>query len=395
MPFPDKLRVNIGEGRCWRDNLDLPDVLLLRYVAEMLHFEYEILRTEEDKIIPADLSLACTAILEHAHTDWEFTVPYGLQDVPFFAQKPTDLPKFEAFVYPFSTGVWIFCIVLALLATVVSKWISSSKASLVNTFVSILGSLFKQPLDVEIGSLKKLIWWTFWLIWAGVISSLYSALVVSFLTIPGKELGVKNFQELTIAVQSKRYKCAVPSIPETIMKLMNTTSAEFANQLVKSAIENNLLYRSNNISFGKNIAKNTAVVALRLYADLIELSNNRIKVVSEDVLVTLYMGVGMRRDFCCKEQFNAAVLSAVSTGLTQKWFYDISKHDIWKNKVLKDDWEDEDPPALTVEDLKYVFLLMLIGYVLSILVFIWEFFIPERIINKYIWNCPPCLMRIK
>ncbi|GFQ82086.1 hypothetical protein TNCT_499731 [Trichonephila clavata] len=88
-----------------------------------------------------------------------------------------------------------------------------------------------------------------------------------------------------------------------------------------------------------------------------------------------YVGIGMKKSFCCKERPNSVMYGIVSGGLYEKWFKDqafispLSDRLNVKHEVQK--------LQLTLEDLKLAFFTLSIGYFLAFLAFLSELLAPN------------------
>lgn len=397
MDFPKILKVaTVRNGLIYNGSkvYKMPDFYIMEYLSQKLKFHYEVEETSLNGILDllwddnADIGIAKLPIQEFVLNYADISVPYHSMNTRFMIEKSGEIPKFKAFTYPFSMGIWIFCVFFTLAATSLSKYITSSKTSLVGIFISLVGSLLKQPLKMEVDSSKKKIWWITWLVWAGLISSLYSALFLSFLTVPTREPTVKNFQELSEAVQNKRLKCK--------------SYERYNNRTLESGEEHVRL-------LAEEIAKNKWYIADREYpplskteasianSDLLEVAEvyppNRIKSFSEDFLTVRPNAICVRKGFCCREHMNLALLDALSSGLVDEFYRIPMKKDIWKQDLRRLSWIEETTHALSIEELQYAFYLLLFGYVLFIIVFLCELFIPKHIVLKFLQHNSTVMIR--
>lgn len=165
MQFPSELRVvtlkNVLGQRVDGQWYNEPDYYVLKYLSEKLRFRYDA----QEMVIAdylnaldkglADIGLGRLGIKEEVARYADFTTGYRVLDIGFVIEKSGGVPKFEVFAYPFSMGVWIACLVVLLCSTWLSKWISASRTPLPNTFLSLFGSMLRQPLDIHIDSLDR------------------------------------------------------------------------------------------------------------------------------------------------------------------------------------------------------------------------------------------------
>ncbi|KAG8190916.1 hypothetical protein JTE90_014397 [Oedothorax gibbosus] len=300
-----------------------------------------------------------------------FTAPYHTTKTVFMSEQGGELPKFRAFTFPFSSGVWMFCLCFTLVATVVSKYISSSKQSLFDIFLHLIGSMLKQPLVVEGRNTAKKFWWITWLVWAGLVSFLYSTFFLSFLMLPTKEQSPKNFQELSEAVQNKKFKCVVDPY---VCDLMLESSEDHLRLLAEVIAKNEWYY----IGGLPPISKTDCWIYMYELMEIAYYPPNQIKHFSEDSLYVNHRVVYVGKSFCCSEQLNRVLLNFVEGGFVQKHFSEALRFYVWKNELERLSWMDDKTHALSMEEMKYPFYLLLFCYALCIIVFLFEIFIPKH-----------------
>ncbi|KAG8185311.1 hypothetical protein JTE90_013002 [Oedothorax gibbosus] len=398
MYFPDKLRliVTVANGFVAYNKsgyiIMRPEFYMLDYLSKRLKFNYEITEATPDALLPGlkehfDIGMPYLFMYEKFFDYVHFTVPYHVTKTIFMCEKAGETPKFDAFLYPFHFDVWIFCLCFALVATVVSKYMTSLKQQSVNIFLNLVGSLLKQPLNVEINTLKKQIWWATWLVCAGVMSFLYNAIFLNFLTIPINTHNPKNFQELSEAVQNKKLEC----ITTLNQKNHLLESREEHLRLLGEIITKNEWYFEDH-RIHPIVSKTKCWIDIDQILKLQSYIPPKILHFSDDNLKMFYHVVFVRKSFCCFEQLNNAVLNMIEGGFAEKFYADyLNIHVNWRKELRRLELPDHSVQALGMEEMKYPIYLLLFCYTFCIIVFLFEILLPKTIMltilsNKYVFK---------
>lgn len=237
MKFPNALRVitlkNILARKFKGEIIHEADYYILKYLSKKLRFRFHAKGMSLNDYLAAlykgkaDIGVARLGNKEEVGWWTGFTAPYSVLNIGFVARKPEEVHKFEVFAHPFSPGVWIACLVVLLLATWFCKWITATRMT--NTLLSLFGSMLRQPLDIDIGTLDRRVWWSIWWIYSVVVSTVYVALLFSFVTMPTKGQSVKTFQQLSVAVVNNKFK--VHAIKNLCLKALRTDGQQLKGPL--------------------------------------------------------------------------------------------------------------------------------------------------------------------
>ncbi|KAG8186064.1 hypothetical protein JTE90_005417 [Oedothorax gibbosus] len=389
MYFPDKLQLVTLPNSLFLNNsgyiITRQEFYVLDYLSKRLKFNYNLTEATPDAILSGLKEKFDIAIIRNSYMYEPFfeytpiTVPYHVTKTIFMCEKANEAPKFNAFLYPFHIDVWIFCLCFTLVATVVSKYMTSLKQQSVNIFLNLVGSLIKQPLKVEVNTMKKTICWVTWLVWAGVMSFLYNALFLNFLTLPINTHSPKNFQELSEAVQNKKCKC----VAHFSQKNYLLQSREEHLRLLGEIIAKNGWYFdwSEHPGF-PTISKAECWIDVDQMLQRANYYPPKVKQFSDDNLRLNTNVVYVRKSFCCFEPLNKAVLDLIESGFVEKFYSDPLKFYDWKYELYTRAWPDDSTHELGMEDMKYPFFLLLFCYALCIIVFLFEILLPKRIVHK-------------
>lgn len=407
MSFPNVVKVaaiqlnSIFEFNSTDNRLSGFDGMLLKTLAEKLNFKYDI-RLASDKhwgylnpqgnwngIIgmlvrgEADIGITTMTITQERFQAVDFTVPYFLLDRTFVIGAPGHLPKFEAFTYPFKMEVWVLCLVITLISTLFAQKRMFSLAFF-STFLKMVGSLVNQPLNLTVISPKKL-FWVFWFMYSRAMPFFYSAILLSFLTVPERQVGIRSVEELSKAVESKTHKCLVPA-GTSGSETLRQSSVAYLRSLGNTIKQNGWTYDYTNELEGL-IDESTALIGARKLLQMRlgdpRSSNN---VLSEDSLGVWNVGIAVRKDFCCKQQLDLVIQRVVDSGLMDKWFTDqlAVKH----AGRLPNLSQTQAKLSLTIDDLSSIFKLLLFGNAMALLVFfaehLFKLLVQKRIISMEI-----------
>ncbi|GFY47315.1 uncharacterized protein TNIN_88921 [Trichonephila inaurata madagascariensis] len=365
---------------------------LLNCLAEKLNFEYELILSPDNQwgsrnkngtwngIVglvqsgKAEFAMPALGITEERNEELDFSLPYTLLEKLFVTKEAMEMPKNTAFTYPFTLNAWILYVLMTLAAAILFQRMIFKNATLLGGFLSVLGSIVSQAMENVRETPWRRVLLGSWLSIATVMPFLYNTNFLSFLTLPEKMPFPRTFEELSKAVLSGKYKCLTP-IGTVDRELLHRSDIEYLVKLVQVIEKNDWDYQ-----FGKRFADlldgPTALIVPRAGMNILLGSPPFINVKpSLDNIGIWHVGVGMKKNFCCKERLNSVMYGIVSGGLYEKWFRDQTfivtlrdrlnvKHEVQKIQ-------------LTLEDLKLAFFTLSIGYFLAFLVFLAELLSPK------------------
>ncbi|GFS60113.1 lig_chan-Glu_bd domain-containing protein [Trichonephila inaurata madagascariensis] len=379
--FLAKRAINFADGA---------DGKLLECLAEKLNFQFEILSSTTggslhingswDGVLgliergEADMGLGLLVFSEQRLEAFDFSSSYGALEKVFVVKEPGQMPKITAFTYPFSLNVWILYALMILTATVLFQRIMFRNATLLGSFLSVLGSIVTQGMENVKDSPRRRVLFGLWLTIAAVMPFLYNTSFLSFLTMPEKVPVPKNFKELSELVSTGKYKCLVPK--ESIDgDLLLESGVNYLRKLGKAIKKNNWKY-----SYAEkleNLLDDTTAVIIPTDGITARLgSPPYISVkMSDDSFGIWHSGILFKKGFCCLERLNFMLSGITNGGFHKKWMGDFAFHEtIHKRLELK---HEEPQLQLTLQDLKLAFLSLGFGYTLAFLVFLGEVKIPK------------------
>ncbi|GFY51870.1 uncharacterized protein TNIN_147051 [Trichonephila inaurata madagascariensis] len=171
--FPSKIKVAIVQLRnvftAEKINgkyiLDGVEGKMLNILAEKLNFKFEIVTSPNgqygsrnsngtwDGIIgliqsgKADMGFGALSISEDRSEVVDFSMAYNVFQRSFATKEPSEMPKITAFTYPFTLTVWILYALMILAATVLFQRLMFRNATIMGSFLSVLGSVSSQAME--------------------------------------------------------------------------------------------------------------------------------------------------------------------------------------------------------------------------------------------------------
>ncbi|GFS45404.1 glutamate receptor ionotropic, delta-2 [Nephila pilipes] len=365
---------------------------MLKYLVEKLKFEFELVLPNDGKygsrdnngtwngVIglvqrgEADIGLATLTITENRWEAVDFSISYGIIDRVFAVKEPGEMPKVIAFIYPFSQNVWVLYTLMILAATVLFQRMMLRRATLLGSFLSVLGSVVSQAIDNVRETPWRRVLLGLWMTIAAVMPFLYNTSFVSYLTMPQKVPVPRNFEELSKVVLSGKYKC-LPNKGTIEQELLLRSGIDYLVKMGEMIQKNGWEY-----SFGGKspelLENPVAIITSSLGLNLLLGSPPYITVkVSDDYFGIWNMAIAMKKGFCCRERFNEALYHIISVGLIEKWIDDLSFADTLHKRLKKN--HEEPKLQLTLEDLKLSFFTLFFGYALALLAFLTELMSPK------------------
>ncbi|KAF8788648.1 Glutamate receptor ionotropic like protein [Argiope bruennichi] len=254
----------------------------------------------------ADMAMCSPAISEERRSAVYFSYPYDIEQIVFATKAPGYLSKYFAYFYPFSSSVWL--IIIAVILTLPFLWKILLKYNLrisklwSNVFISFLNA----GTNIKPVALPDYILLGTWIPMVSLITYSYTAVLLSFLTLPLHETVVRDVSELSVAIRNGKYRCMV--YEGTGIKDILKGSPTTAVKLIGNAVENNKWYIKPSLkNVGKALSeKNVAVVSTRSFFEDHFLGR---AVLSRDYFHLAYFGLVFNKHFCSVVQFYKALHS--------------------------------------------------------------------------------------
>ncbi|XP_023242171.1 glutamate receptor ionotropic, delta-2-like [Centruroides sculpturatus] len=310
----------------------------------------------------------------------DYTDIYHVLRVNFYTKKPDELSKMLAVIYPFDISVWIATVIFFVISSLSFYFIinhsrklhEKREIKLYDIIWALFGSLTDQGNDIfEMDKSNRIMIFA-WLISSFILVSSYSGAIMSFIIHAGHEEVPRTFQELIAAIKENTYRAGAlfhTGVGKNVDDATETSPLLFG---IKKLHEQGKV-----INIGPNddvyellLMKKFALIHYdidgKAYTSALGINNY---IYSKESLYSQYEILAIRKEFPYKQLFNKCIRRIIESGLfCYTVNYQVNK--LRHTKVIPE--KDTDPKPLTVEDLIGAFCVLIIGYVLSISVFILE-----------------------
>ncbi|GIZ02732.1 lig_chan-Glu_bd domain-containing protein [Caerostris extrusa] len=191
---------------------------------------------------------------------------------------------------------------------------------LIDIFSNILGKSSDFPDDAS--GWKPL--FAFWFLCAFVISSSYSAVLLSFLTLPPPIKILKNFRELSAAVFKGTHQ-AYSSNGSLTVPFMFHSDEKHLKIIGRAMMDNNWYYDLKSVYKGLTLKPGIVMIMSRTLLNVLYGGNFASTIyISPDLLFVVPMGIAINKKFCCTARVNKIISRMVGGGLGEKILKDES-----------------------------------------------------------------------
>ncbi|GFS94586.1 lig_chan-Glu_bd domain-containing protein [Nephila pilipes] len=373
---------------------------LLKSIMTKLNVDYEIVTPEDGQfgielndgnwtgIIgmlhrgEADIGIANLGIFEDRYRTVDFTSSYMVEELQFCFFKPVNTEIAFGFHRLFDVITWMFFLGSLFLTAIVMLVILKNKETFSSIILSLFGFLLRQSLILhkKIYKYKSIL--ISWLIFAFIMSSVYSGALLSSLAMPYNEKTVETFRELAEAVAKDSYRVYSLRGSHYVNLLINSHQPhqEFlANIIIQNdwyitaeeMTHNPLKKRDSPMGKPRTDAVLGGVYIFKL---LYGVGDFKTKVfISEDNTVAAPIAIALRKGFCCSSEVNKILSRIVRAGIYEKFLRDESlKYWFSLSSDEREIVREKEDRSLSVQDLSEAFVLLTAGLLISFLVFLIE-----------------------
>ncbi|XP_055950875.1 glutamate receptor ionotropic, kainate 1-like [Argiope bruennichi] len=314
----------------------------------------------------ADMAFAYLSMNYDRFLILDFSTTYTSQVQTFVTEIPPLIPKTTVFMYPFSLSIWFTLLPLVPIVSLIVYYLMTKKRPFLTVFTTIGGSLFKQPVNFTIHTVSYRILYSFWWLFVTFMTMSYSAVFLSFLTVPLREKGVRTVMELSSAVKTGSYKALLPK-GSSLLNFLLESEYRHLQELGQIIQDKNWFYDTREKITNYFEAK-TALLGpnMRFKGSLYRKMR-----ISEDSFGVWNVGVVLNKKYCCKKRLNEVIFSLISAGLYEK----IINDEIFRSGIgtdLEDIDEPEKTHSLNLGDMYGIFILLFAGYLVSSIVLVAE-----------------------
>ncbi|GBN64411.1 hypothetical protein AVEN_137813-1 [Araneus ventricosus] len=368
--------------------------IFLDIIMKALNLQFELVMVEDQewgRLLPsgqwtgmigmlqrgeADISINLISMTEERTRVVDFSTTYATDDLTFALKKPGTAPASTALIHPFHPDVWFYTLAILFLMPLVFQCLSGTKCTYTQTFLVLLGTLMKQPLFATNDVLRYRILVCSWLIFALILSSSYSAVLLSLLTVPSEIPAVQDFEELSKAVAENDYRCFVSKGSSTLDFLVNNEKENL--RLIGEAVLKHGWYRKDYpLMLSPQIDLRSATVHFRMLLQMVagpEVWKNDF--LSIDSLKMDNIAIPMKKEFCHKGKLNELITRINQAGFYMKIITDETFR-LWLNSPEKTIVDHSEWKPLRYWDLIGAFVSLFIGLNLALVSLICEIILSK------------------
>ncbi|GFY60561.1 uncharacterized protein TNIN_230021 [Trichonephila inaurata madagascariensis] len=156
----------------------------------------------------ADMAIGFLAATKKRQGAVDFSEPYSVIELSFATHLLQTLPRTNFYFHPFSWSVWIcifgFCFTLPLIFYLQTR----KKYSYFGLLFQMYRFIFRQNMTKF--AVNRKFRFGLWLYFAFIVSSSYTEVLFSIMTVEQVETPIRNFEELSKAVSEKKYRVLSP-----------------------------------------------------------------------------------------------------------------------------------------------------------------------------------------
>ncbi|XP_023234258.1 glutamate receptor ionotropic, delta-2-like isoform X1 [Centruroides sculpturatus] len=331
-------------------------------------------RNETDLGLPTGISYDRIDAVDYSNTR-------DVLAVKFMTAKPNELSKMLAIIYPFDLSVWIAMLIAFIVAGLSFYFILNLNSKINNTkrikIYDILWALFStfsnQGSDLfEVQGYSRIVVFC-WLTSLFILVSSYGGALMSFLTFSGYEYVPETFPELIEEMKKGHYTASVlfhTGIGKYILDATEESSVFF--ELKKLTMEGKVLDVKPTDDVYEYLLKPKHALIEYEGDELMYMSalGEDQYLLSKDTLYTQFEIYAIAKGYRYKKEINTVMRRLTESGIIPQ--LDRIQENLVRNKKLVRNNHDIQAKPLSVHDLVGAFMFLLIGYALSIIMFILE-----------------------
>ncbi|KAF8793325.1 Glutamate receptor ionotropic like protein [Argiope bruennichi] len=313
----------------------------------------------------SDIALGDITISEKRMNAVDF-LPYAIEDSTFVTRLPKAVLKPAAFLIPFQWPVWLTLFLTVACVLIVFKCIMKKKISRRKLLLSIISSVFAKPFSFHVECMRDRIIVGSWIITTFILSSVYTARLLSSLTVPLSENGVRTIKDLASAVSKGKYKC-LTNRGSVNLNLLNESFDGDLSVIKEGMAEVDWFSPDGAIVAPPKIRENVAILGPRWFFTL-EYGEppHTDKYIFKESVSLVNIGMAVNKNFCCKETLRKVISQLLNSGVFKQLYNEEFYKSRWR--LLSDRKPIHfGPKALSMSDLLGPFVLLGGGYFLGLL----------------------------
>ncbi|GFY49491.1 glutamate receptor ionotropic, delta-1 [Trichonephila inaurata madagascariensis] len=247
-----------------------------------------------------DLAIGSLGINEDRFRVADYSFPYASDGMNFVVLKPSEWSKAFGFLELFDLPTWMLLLCIFLLATVMFFTMLKDTTSYFEVFHNLFGSMLRQPLILHIYLHKNRLLTGTWLLFSCIMSSVFSGALLSFLVTPSNVETIKNFKELSEAVERGTHRAYSGKGTIVVPFLLNSKEL-YLRQLGRTIEQNNWYLRSEDVMNNPMKYLESVLVGSSEYLRFLYGAHSRV-LISEENGYSISMAFAIRKGFCCSSQ---------------------------------------------------------------------------------------------
>ncbi|GFY67084.1 lig_chan-Glu_bd domain-containing protein [Trichonephila inaurata madagascariensis] len=335
----------------------------------------------------ADIGIANLGIFEDRFRTVDFSSPYMSEGLHFSYIKSANREQLFSFLRMFDFSTWMLFLASFLLASVVILIILKDQETISSIMLSLFGSFLRQSLVFH----KKINEWKViffsWMLFAFIMSSVYSGALLSFLVLPSEGKIVESYRELSEAVAKGSHRgftlngtnhaATIRHYPEQYLQSLGKMIEENHWHITADEMTQDPLKKKYSPDGKPRI--DAVFGAKYIFKMLYEVGDFKSKVfISEERLFAVPQAIAFRKGFGCTFEVNKYIKRIVQGGIYDKFLKDESlKYWFSLSNEERNVVELADNRILSISDFTDAFLLFFAGLLISCLVFLIELFFPH------------------
>ncbi|GFY77133.1 lig_chan-Glu_bd domain-containing protein [Trichonephila inaurata madagascariensis] len=315
----------------------------------------------------ADIAMGTLGINEKRFRVVDYSFPYTADKLTFVVLKPSEWLMAFGFFNLLDLSTWMLLFGSFLLSTALFFTMLRGRTAYLEVVHIFFGSILRQPLIFHNYAYGKKFFIGTWLLFSFIMSSVFSGVLLSFLATPSKVETIKNFRELSKAVERGTHRVYTLKGTFAVPFFLNSKEPYF--RLLGNAIEQNNWYIRMEELLHNPLKNKDVIVCPSQFLKLLYGNQPGIHF-SEDSGYTMTTAFVLRKDFCCRTQLKKVMSRMVSAGIYDRFFkLETLKYSL---SLPANEKEMDKKRILTLNHLFGAFSVLLSGLGISFLVFFGE-----------------------
>ncbi|KAF8764466.1 glutamate receptor ionotropic, delta-2-like [Argiope bruennichi] len=297
-------------------------------------------------------------------------IPYSIEENTFAIQKPPMVSTAESLIHPFQWEIWLSCLLILITMPIVFRILMRKTISLQKLAFRMMGCNVQQAVTIPVDHTRDRFLMGSWFAYSTFLSISYTTVLLSSLTVPLREQGVRTVKQLATAISERRFRCQA-NRGNVGVSLLKGSVNEDLRLIGNSVIEKDWITKDKTVKLPKNIEKFVALLGPRYYFHL-EYGEEPFteNYFFEETISSWNVGVAVNKNFCCKEKLAKLLRRFMENGIFTKLYH----RALFETRLSL--MSEENLPSslivLTLNDLIGVFALLGFGILLAFIALLFE-----------------------